>query len=110
VEISPELAAIAKINLDKLHIGNVSMYVCDAADFVDLDAFNYFYFFSPFPSPVMGAVIRNISSSLSHYPRKATIIYFNPECHDAVVSDSPFVKITEFSHHELRYYIYSNRP
>jgi SAM-dependent methyltransferase len=110
VEISPELVVIAKKNLDKLHIGNVAMYLCDAADFIDLDAYNYFYFFSPFPSAVMSAVIRNICASLAHNPRKASIIYFNPECHDAVVTDSPFVKINEFNHHELSYYIYSNRP
>jgi SAM-dependent methyltransferase len=110
VEISPELVVIAKRNLDKLHIGNVTMYVCDAADFTDLDAYNWFYFFSPFPSAVMSAVIRNIRASLAHNPRKASIIYFNPECHDAVVTDSPFVKTNEFNHHELRYFIYSNRP
>ncbi|MBK5273438.1 MAG: methyltransferase domain-containing protein [Desulfuromonadales bacterium] len=110
VEISPELVDIAQRNLDKLHIKNVSMYVCDAAYFIDLDAYNYFYFFSPFPSPVMGAVIRNISTSLTHHPRKVSIIYFNPECHDAVVTDSPFVKTNEFNHHELRYFIYTNRP
>jgi SAM-dependent methyltransferase len=110
VEISPELVVIAKRNLDKLHIGNITMYVSDAADFTDLDAYNWFYFFSPFPSAVMSAVIRNIRASLAHNPRKASIIYFNPECHDAVVTDSPFVKTNEFNHHELRYFIYSNRP
>lgn len=110
VEISPALVAVARRNLDKLHIGNVSMYACDAADFTDLDGYNYFYFFSPFPSAVMSAVIRNICASLANRPRKATIIYFNPECHDAVVTDSPFVKTDEFNHHELRYYLYSNRP
>ena len=36
------------------------------------------------------------------------IIYFNPEYHDSVVTDSPFVKIKEFNHHRLSYYIYSN--
>jgi SAM-dependent methyltransferase len=110
VEISPELVVIAKKNLDKLHIGNVTMKVCDAASFIDLDDYNYFYFFSPFPSTVMSAVIRNICASLSNNPRKASIIYFNPEYHDAVVTESPFVKINEFNHHELSYYIYSNRP
>jgi len=110
VEISPELAAIARDNLAKLNIENITMIVCDAADFIDLDEYNYFYFFSPFPAAVMSAVIRNISASLTNNPRKASIIYFNPECHDAVVTDSPFVKTDEFNHHELKFYIYSNRP
>jgi hypothetical protein len=110
VELSPKLVAIAEDNLTKLNIGNIAMTVSDAADFTDLDTYNFFYFFSPFPPAVMGAVIRNICTSLTHKPRKATIIYFNPECHDAVVTDSPFVKINEFNHHELKYYICSNRP
>ena len=110
VEISPELVAIARKNLDKLHIGNITMKVCDAANFIDLDDYNYFYFFSPFPAAVMSAVIRNICASLTNNHRKASIIYFNPEYHDAVVTESPFVKINEFNHHELSYYIYSNRP
>lgn len=109
VEISPELAAVAQRNLAKLGIANVTMTVCDAADFTDLDGYNYFYFFSPFPAAVMSAVIQNISASLTGRPRKATVIYFNPECHDAVVTGSPFVKTGEFNHHELTYYIYSNR-
>ncbi len=110
VEISPELVTIAKENLAKLDIKNVTMNVCDAVNFADLDEFNYFYFFSPLPAAVMSAVVRNIRASLTNKPRKATIIYFNPECHDAMVTDSPFVKINEFNHHELKFYIYSNRP
>lgn len=108
VEISPELVTIAQQNLVKLHIENFTMYVSDAADFTDLDEYNYFYFFSPFPADVMSAVIKNISASLAHNPRKATIIYFNPEFQDAVVTNSPFVKTNEFNHHELVYYIYGN--
>ncbi|MDD2582050.1 MAG: class I SAM-dependent methyltransferase [Desulfuromonadaceae bacterium] len=109
VELSPELVAIAEENFKKLNIGTITMTISDAADFTNLDEYNYFYFFSPFPAAVMSAVIRNVCSSLTNSPRKATIIYFNPEYHDAVVTDSPFVKTNEFNHHELRYYIYSNR-
>jgi protein-L-isoaspartate O-methyltransferase len=108
VELSSELLAIAEKNLKKLNIGNVNMTVGDAADFTDLDGYNYFYFFSPFPAAIMRAVVKNIASSLARKPRKMVIIYFNPEHHDAVVTDSPFVKIQEFHHHQLSYYIYSN--
>ena len=108
VEISAELAAIARKNLEKLSIANVEIAVSDAADFTDLDDYNYFYFFSPFPGNVMGAVIKNVCDSLARVPRKTTIIYFNPEFHESVVSDSPFVKVKELNHHELRYFIYSN--
>jgi Methyltransferase domain len=110
VELSPVLVAIAEENFAKLKIGTIDMTICDAADFTDLDDYNYFYFFSPFPANTTSAVIRNISDSLTRKPRTATIIYFNPECHDAIVADSPFVKIKEFHHHELDYFIYSNKP
>lgn len=110
VEISPELVEIARSNLEKLSIGTVRTVVSDAADFTDLDDYNYFYFFSPFPGEVMRAVIGNIGASLARLPRKATIIYFNPEFHEAVVTDSPFVKVRELDHHALRYFIYTNKP
>lgn len=108
VELSPALVKIAEKNFKSLGIKNIRMLVSDAADFTDLDEYNYFYFFSPFPSSVMSAVVKNISVSLLQQPRKAVIIYFNPEFHYAVVSNSPFVKTGEFHHHELDYYIYSN--
>ncbi|HJV66340.1 MAG TPA: class I SAM-dependent methyltransferase [Geomonas sp.] len=110
VEISPELADIARSNLAKLGLDRVKTVVSDAADFTDLDRFNYFYFFSPFPGSVMSAVIGNITASLNRVPRKATIIYFNPEFHEAVITGSPFVKVRELDHHALKYFIYTNRP
>jgi Methyltransferase domain len=109
IELSSELVAIAKDNLKKLNITTIGMITSDAADFTDLEEYNYFYFFNPFPCSVMSVVIHNIRSSLITRPRKAVIIYFNPECHDAIVTDSPFVKINEFHHHELGYYVYSNK-
>jgi len=108
VEISPILVAIAKKNLKALNIRNIEIVLSDAADFTDLEEHNYFYFFNPFPCNVMRAVIVNISSSLIKKPRKVTLIYYNPECHDTIVAGSPFVKINEFRRHDLSYHIYSN--
>jgi len=110
VELLPELVAIAEQNFKLLNISNVTMVVSDAADFTDLDEYNYFYFYSPFPRSVMAAVIRNIQSSLLKKPRGVHLIYCNPEFHDIVVTDSPFYKSGEFHHHQLRLpiYVYSN--
>jgi len=108
VEISEKLVGIAQSNLRRLRIENVRLECCDAAAFTDLDGFNFFYFFSPFPSNVMQAVIKNIADSITRTPRKVTIIYLNPECHEAVVSGSPFIKVKEFDHPTLSFYIYSN--
>jgi SAM-dependent methyltransferase len=108
VELSPDLVAIAEENLRRLKIRNIRMVVGDAADFTDLEEYNYFYFFNPFPGNIMRTVVKNIESSLKKKPRKATIIYFNPEFHDVVITDSSFAKTGEFDHYRLRYYIYSN--
>ncbi|MBJ6727312.1 class I SAM-dependent methyltransferase [Geomesophilobacter sediminis] len=109
VEIAPELVAVARNNVAKLGIANVEMVVADAADFTDLDDFNYFYFFSPFPGAVMRAVMDNICASLARRPRPATVIYFNPEFHDEVIAGAHFFKIREFDHHPLRFFIYRNQ-
>ena len=111
VELLPELAAIAEQNFKILNISNVTIVVSDATEFTDLDADNYFYFYSPFPRPVMAAVLRNIQASLGKKPRCAHLVYCNPEFHDVVESDSPFHKTGEFFHRQLRHpiFVYSNR-
>ncbi|MEJ2648982.1 MAG: class I SAM-dependent methyltransferase [Sedimentisphaerales bacterium] len=108
VEISAALIDIARRNLRKLRIDNVNMEQGDASEYLDLDGYNFFYFFNPFPCPVMERVIGNISKSLLRKQRKVTIIYLNPECHGVIIADSPFSKQAEFDHPTLRYYIYSN--
>jgi 16S rRNA G966 N2-methylase RsmD len=110
IELSAALVAIAEKNLMGLNCKNINMIVADAVDFTDLDKYNYFYFFNPFPPGVMKAVIKNIADSLAKKPRKAVIIYFNPEFHETIITDSPFVKIEEFNHHPLGYFIYTNMP
>ena len=108
IELSSDLVAIAKENLRKLKIRNIDMVVGDATDLTELEGYNYFYFFNPFPANIMRAVVENIETSLIKKPRKVVIIYFNPEYHDTVISDSSFAKVDEFNHHQLSYYIYSN--
>lgn len=112
VELSPELAAIAEKNFKILNIPNVTMVVKDAADFTELDEYNYFYFFNPFPRSVVAAVIQNIHSSLSQRPRTVHLIYCNPEFHDILEQDSLFLKTGEFYHRQLclPVFVYSNQP
>lgn len=108
VEISPEYVKIARQNMRKLGIRNVEIKCCDAAEFRDLDEYNYFYFFDPFPCVVMKEVMDNIEKSVSRHPRKVTIIYLNPFCHDLIGSSSIFSKTRELPHFEHKCYIYSN--
>ena len=112
VELMPELVAIAQKNFRILNITNVDMVVTDAADFTDLEPFTYFYFYSPFPRSVMGAVLHNIQNSLQKKPRLVHLIYCNPEFHDLIDSESGFCKTAEFRHQQLNLpmYIYANTP
>ncbi len=112
IELLPELVTIAEQNFKKLNISNVAMIVSDAADFTDLDAYNYFYFYSPFPRSVMAVVMHNIQSSLLKKPRPLHLIYCNPEFHDLVEKDSTFHKSEEFYHNQLHHpiYVYANTP
>jgi SAM-dependent methyltransferase len=111
VELLPELIAIAENNFRILNISIVTMVKSDATEFSDLDEYNYFYFYSPFPGNVMGAVMQNIKSSILKKPRCVHLIYCNPEFHDILVTDSPFRKTREFYHRQLNLpiYLYSNK-
>jgi SAM-dependent methyltransferase len=112
IELKPELAEIARSNFRLLKLTNIGMVVGDAADFSELDAYNYFYFYSPFPEEVMATVMRNIAASLAKAPRAATLIYCNPEFHETVIEQSPFHKSGEFLHRQLSLpiFLYRYRP
>ena len=108
VEIDPVLVQIAVSNIRKLNIKKVNIVCCDAAEFKELSQYNYFYFFDPFPCNVMGDVIDNIEKSLLLHPKKVTIIYLNPVCHDLIESGNIFAKTKELPHFEHKCFIYSN--
>lgn len=109
VEISPDLVEIARSNINKLKIENVDVQCCDAADFKQLAEYNYFYFFDPFPCVVMADVLSNIEQSLTDKPRRVTIIYLNPNCHELIESGQTFVKTGALDHFEHDCFIYTNR-
>ncbi len=106
-DISRELLGIARKNMDKLGICCVDLYCSDARQFTTLEEYDHFYFFNPFPHEVFEPVMVNIAGSLARKPRRATIIYRNPECHDDVIAAGLFKKVAEFrfggSH---PYYVY----
>ena len=108
VEIAPELVEIAISNIRKLKINNVEIECCDAADFKQLQEYNYFYFFDPFPCSIMEDVIDNIKKSILDQPRKVTIIYLNPSCHDIIEAGSILTKTKEVPHFEHKCFVYSN--
>jgi len=108
VEISPELAEIARRNLHTLSIGKAFVECCDASEFKDLEEYNYFYFFDPFPCVVMHDVIRNIENSIIKNPRKVTVIYLNPFCKALFEASNVFGKVKELPHSLHKCLVYSN--
>ena len=108
VEIDPALVEIANRNLRTLNISNAMVECCDAAAFGPLEDYNYFYFFDPFPCVVMQDVLNNIEQSIRIRPRKVTLIYLNPSCHDLVTSSDVFSKVQELPHFQHDCFIYAN--
>lgn len=92
VELSPQLAQIARQNLERLGVHNANVFCCDAAEFTDLDAYTYFYMYHPFPEIVMRPVMENICSSMNRRPRNLFLIYKNPVL-DALVISVGFRKL-----------------
>lgn len=112
VELQPGLVKIAENNFRILGITGITLVTGDAAAFTDLDPYTFCYLYSPFPRPVVEAVMCNIIASLERAPRKVTIIYCNPEFHDAVLINGVFQKTAEFCHRhlDLPIHVYVNRP
>ncbi len=91
VEISRRLVEIAHHNFGILGIDNGVEIICDDARNVkNIDNYNYFYFFNPFPRPVFSAVMSNIIDSYHNRKRKMVIIYDNPVCKEDVLASGIF--------------------
>lgn len=94
VEISSNLAQIARQNLRRMGISNSTVFTGDAAAFTDLDCYTYIYMYNPFPEIVVQSVAANIAASLRRRSRKLTLIYKNP-VFASVLVDAGFRKVCE---------------
>lgn len=80
VELSQSLIDIALANRGLLgRKGSISFTCRNAAEFTDLDRFDFVYIFNPFPSEIYMQVQRNLIASLDRNPRKLTVICKHPE-------------------------------
>jgi hypothetical protein len=107
-DLSPELLGIAERNLLRLGIKGVNLYCCNATQFTELDNYSHVYFYNPFLPDVMKCVLDNIVTSLTRNPRRLTIIYKNPQCHNMIIGTGIFDKVREFDFGTPRYYIYAS--
>jgi SAM-dependent methyltransferase len=82
VEISPDLAEIARTGLDaRRHqhkCRNVEIVVSDVAKYRVPDDLTIGYFFRPFKGETLDAVLRGIVDSIDRQPRRVRLIYVWP--------------------------------
>jgi SAM-dependent methyltransferase len=92
IEISDRLCSIAENNFKVLNVTNARVFNIDATKFFKFDDYNYIYFFNPFPKEVMEKVVYNLLQSIQRRPRKVTLIYDNPTCHETIANTGVFKK------------------
>lgn len=89
LEFSKELVSCARKNMQILK-KKCKIIHADATAFDEYYNYNYFYLFNPFDENIMHAVMLKIEESYLQKPRKITIIYSNPRCHDQIIESGFF--------------------
>jgi hypothetical protein len=110
VEFSEELVAVAQRNLSQYRsprqkCRNLTILKCDAAEFKLPAEPSVYYFYNPFPAPVMRAVSENIRRSLELRSRPVFIVYYNPVCRE-VFDQAPWLELMAET---PEYRVYANR-
>jgi SAM-dependent methyltransferase len=81
VELLPELHEIAARNVEQYrggeHANRIELWNGDARVFPIPPGPLVVYMNNPFPAPVLGSVLANLSASLQTYPRKLLLAYAN---------------------------------
>lgn len=90
IELSTELADIARSNFSTLNLPQVKVSNCDATEFAEFHRFNVVYLFNPFPVSVLNNVLKQVNASLDSHPRELLIIYLNPIGHEEILATKRF--------------------
>lgn len=108
LDISDDLLSIAKTNFKKLNIRKVKLFQANAVTFTNLDNYTFIYMANPFPCNIVKSVMLNLDMSIKKHPREITLIYYNPVCHDVIVSNSDFRIIMKFDNFGIPFWVYKN--
>jgi len=90
LELSETLVGVARANLRRLGRTTVVVYCGDALEFANYDDYSHIYLYNPFPPVVMAPFLRCLAASLQRRPRRLTLIYKNPTCHDQIIGSGHF--------------------
>jgi SAM-dependent methyltransferase len=109
IELSPELAAIARRNFARLGQARAKVYCMDARRFSGYSDYTLFYLYNPFQPHILDAVLQAL---LAQTPagQERVVVYNNPLGHDVMQRHGfqTMRRHTDFWGHDVL--VYSNRP
>jgi len=86
IELSPELAQIARANIEragsKIQCPEIVIHTGDATRFEVPDDVNRFFFFNPFVGEVLSAVQQKMHESIQRRPRDVKVVYLHRAAHE----------------------------
>lgn len=95
VELSPQLARLAQLNLERMcgrKVADVDIRCQDATELDVPDDVNLIYFFNPFTGDSLRQVVDKMHTSLKRAPRAMFVLYFNNDHFDRVVAHQRWIK------------------
>jgi hypothetical protein len=94
IEISEELTAVARRNIDNnresLVCGDVTLECCDVADFAVPDDVTHAYLYNSFVGPTFSAALDELVRSHDRRPRWMTLFYVHPLMADVLAAHPRF--------------------
>jgi SAM-dependent methyltransferase len=101
LEFVPSLCDVARRNVALLNAKGrlkapVEIYNVDAVTYAFTGEENVFYFSNPFDAVLMRRCLDNIGASLALHPRKAWLVYMNPQEHQTVLEQGVFIPISHY--------------
>lgn len=109
LELSPDLAEVARRNFARLGERRVQVYCGDARQFRSYGEYAVFYLYNPFPPEILVQVLRPL---LAQTPAGAerVVIYNNPAGHEQMLAHGfrMLRRYPDFWGHGIQ--VYSNRP
>lgn len=110
VELTEELATIAKENMKILGLPNIEIFCENAINFKDYNKYNHFFFYDPFDSSVFKIVINNILENHKNSLSEITVIYMHLRGHEQVLKEIEGFRLYKSYRNPVRTIIYKYTP
>ena len=97
VELAPELADIARRNVEqvraKVEAGDVEIVTADATAYPIPDDLTVLYLYNPFTGEIFDRVLENLLASVDRAPRRLRVIYRHPTEHEKLEASGRFERV-----------------